>query len=94
MYGYAMRKDEILQRLRKIEGQVRGVAGMIEGDEYCVDILTQINAVLGGLRNVSLGLLNDHVRHCVREGIASGEGDQKVEELVSAVARLVGGRTR
>jgi DNA-binding FrmR family transcriptional regulator len=90
MYGYAMRKDEILRRLRRIEGQVRGVARMVEEDKYCIDILTQISAVQAALQGVSLGLLNDHVRSCVREAVRRDGGDEKVEELVSAVARLVG----
>ncbi len=88
MWGYTMRKDEVLQRLRKIEGQVRGIAGMVEDDAYCIDILTQINAVAGALRGVSLGLLDDHVHHCV----VKSRGDdrrQKADELVSTMARLL-----
>ncbi len=90
MYGYAMNKKDLLDRLRRIEGQVRGLQRMVEEDKYCIDILTQVNSVNGALKAVGVGLLDDHVRHCVRESIESGHGDEKVEELVSAVARFVG----
>jgi len=90
MYGYAMRKKEVQDRLRRIEGQVRGLQRMIEDDKYCIDILTQLNSVTAALKAVGVGLLDDHVRHCVRESLEKGEGEQKVEELVSAVARFVG----
>lgn len=92
MYPYAMKPGELLTRLAKIEGQVRGLARMVEEDRYCIDILTQVNSVQAALRGVSLGLLNDHVRHCVRESIEAGGGEEKVEELVAAVARMVGSR--
>jgi CsoR family transcriptional regulator, copper-sensing transcriptional repressor len=90
VYGYAMNKDAVLTRLRRIEGQVRGLARMVEEDQYCIDILTQVNAVHAALRGVAMGLLDDHVRHCVRESIEEGGGEEKVEEMVSAVARMVG----
>lgn len=90
MYGYAMNKGDILARLRRIEGQVRGLARMVEEDQYCIDILTQINAAQAALRGVALGLLDDHVRHCVRDSIRKTGGDEKVDELVAAVARMVG----
>ena len=88
MHGYATRKEDLLLRLRKIEGQVRGLQGMIQDDRYCIDILTQLNSVRAALRGVGLGLLDDHVRHCVRDSLDTEEGDDKVEELVSAVARF------
>ena len=88
MYGYAMNKKALQDRLRRIEGQVRGINRMVDEDQYCIDILTQLNAVLAALRAVGLGLLDDHVRHCVKESIEQGSGDEKVEELLSAVARL------
>ena len=88
MYGYAIHKDEVLTRLRRIEGQVRGLHRMVEQDQYCIDILTQLNSVQAALKAVGLGLIDDHVRHCVREAIEEGHGDDKVEELVSAVARF------
>jgi DNA-binding FrmR family transcriptional regulator len=88
MYGYAIHKDEVLTRLRRIEGQVRGLHKMVEDDRYCIDVLTQLNSVQAALKAVGLGLIDDHVRHCVREALEEGEGDDKVEELVSAVARF------
>ncbi len=88
MYGYAMHKEDLLARLRRIEGQVRGLQRMIEEDKYCIDILTQVNSVQAALKAVGLGLLDDHVRHCVRESLEEGGGDEKVEELVQAVARF------
>lgn len=88
MYGYARNRDDLLARLRRIEGQVRGLQRMVEQDVYCIDILTQVNSVTAALRAVGLGLLDSHVRHCVAESIERGEGDEKVEELMSAVARL------
>jgi len=90
MYGYAMNKEAVLGRLRRIEGQVRGLARMVEEDQYCIDILTQVSAIHAALRGVAMGLLDDHVRHCVRESLAEGGGDEKVEELVAAVSRMVG----
>jgi CsoR family transcriptional regulator, copper-sensing transcriptional repressor len=88
MYGYTMKKDEVLTRLRKIEGQVRGLSRMVEEDKYCIDILTQISAAQAALRSAALGLLDDHVRHCVRESIRKNEGDDRVTELVEAVSRM------
>ena len=88
MYGYAIHTDEVLKRLRRIEGQVRGLHRMVEGDQYCIDVLTQLNSVQAALKAVGLGLIDDHVRHCVREALEEGQGDDKVEELVSAVARF------
>jgi len=90
MYGYAKNKKDLLDRLRRIEGQARGLQRMVDEDQYCIDILTQVNSVLAALRAVGMGLLDDHVRHCVRESIEQGNGDEKVEELMAAVGRLVG----
>ncbi len=89
MYGYTMNKKDLQARLRRIEGQVRGLQRMVDEDQYCIDILTQLNSVTAALKAVGVGLLDDHVRHCVRESLERGEGDGKVEELVSAVARVV-----
>ena len=90
MYGYGMKKKELQDRLRRIEGQVRGLQRMVNDDKYCIDVLTQLNSVSAALKAVGVGLLDDHVRHCVRDSIEHHEGDQKIEELVSAVARFVG----
>lgn len=90
MYGYAMKKKELQDRLRRIEGQVRGLQRMVDEDQYCIDVLTQLNSVTAALRAVGLGLIDDHVRHCVAEALEQGRGDEKVEELVSAVARFAG----
>ena len=90
MYGYAMEKDQLQKRLRRIEGQVRGLQRMIDEDQYCIDILTQLNSVGAALQAVGMGLLDDHVRHCVTESIEQGDGREKVEELMAAVARFAG----
>ena len=86
--GYSATKDQLLTRLRRIEGQVRGIEGMVESDRYCVDILTQISAVQAALDKVALGLLDDHAHHCVL-GAADTERDAKTEELMAAVGRLM-----
>ena len=90
MYGYTMNKKDLQDRLRRIEGQVRGLQRMVDEDSYCIDILTQLNSVNAALKAVGMGLLDAHVRHCVRESIEHGEGDEKVEELMAAVGRLAG----
>jgi CsoR family transcriptional regulator, copper-sensing transcriptional repressor len=90
VYGYAMNKKDLQDRLRRIEGQVRGLQRMVDEDKYCIDILTQVSSVQAALKAVGMGLLDDHVRHCVRESLEHGEGDQKVEELMVAVARFAG----
>ena len=91
MYGYAQNKDDYLQRLRRVEGQVRGLQRMVEEDKYCIDILTQVSAVTRALESVALGLLEDHLGHCVAQAIAEGGGDaaEKVREASDAIARLV-----
>jgi CsoR family transcriptional regulator, copper-sensing transcriptional repressor len=90
MVGYAMNKKDLQDRLRRIEGQVRGLQRMVDEDTYCIDILTQLNSVNAALKAVGMGLLDAHVRHCVRDSIEQGEGDEKVEELMAAVGRLAG----
>ena len=90
MYGYTMNKKDLQDRLRRIEGQVRGLQRMVDEDTYCIDILTQLNSVNAALKAVGMGLLDAHVRHCVRESIEQGQGDEKVEELMAAVGRLAG----
>ncbi len=86
--GYKASKDQLLKRLTRVEGQVRGVSRMVEDERYCIDVLTQIHAVEAALRKVALGLLDDHVRHCVQEGTKSERAD-KADELMGAVGRLV-----
>ena len=91
MHGYTHDKDNYLKRLRRIEGQVRGLQRMIDEDKYCIDILTQVSAVNKALQSVALGLLDDHLAHCVAEAVAQG-GDtaaEKVREASDAIARLV-----
>ncbi len=91
MYGYTGRKDDYLARLRRIEGQVRGLERMVEQDRYCIDILTQVSAVTRALQSVALGLLEEHIAHCVRQAIEGGspDADVKVAEATAAVERLV-----
>lgn len=88
MHGYATQKDDLQLRLRRIEGQVRGLQRMVDEGTYCIDVLTQVNSVVAALRAVGMGLLDDHVRHCVSESIEQGTGDEKIEELMAAVARF------
>ena len=87
--GYSATKEQLLNRLRRVEGQVRGIANMVEQDRYCIDVVTQITAVQAALDKVALGLLHDHAQHCVREGAAEGRGDELTEELMAAVGRLL-----
>lgn len=87
--GYAASKDQLLKRLARAEGQVRGVARMVEEDRYCVDVLTQIQATQAALNAIALGLVDDHVRHCMREGATTNQADKQVDELMGAVGRLV-----
>jgi len=91
MRGYTQDKDAYLKRLRRIEGQVRGLQRMVESDTYCIDILTQVSAVTHALQAVALGLLEDHLGHCVTEAIEQGGPDasEKVKEAADAIARLV-----
>ena len=86
--GYTATKDDLQQRLRRIEGQVRGVQGMVEEERYCIDVLTQIGAIQAALDKVALGLLDDHARHCVIGAEASKQAD-RTDELMSAVGRLM-----
>jgi CsoR family transcriptional regulator, copper-sensing transcriptional repressor len=90
MHGYTHDKDRHVKRLRRIEGQVRGLARMIENDEYCIDVLTQVSAVTKALQSMSLALLDEHLKHCVAGAIADGgDADEKVKEASDAIARLV-----
>jgi DNA-binding FrmR family transcriptional regulator len=89
MTGYVKDKQQIEARLSRIEGQVRGLRKMVDEDRYCIDVLTQVNAVQSALDSVALLLLRDHTEHCVAEAIRSGDGGEKVRELSEAVERLV-----
>ena len=91
MNGYANDKDAYLKRMRRIEGQVRGIAKMIETDQYCIDVLTQVSAATKALEAVALGLLDEHLKHCVTQAAAEGGpvADEKVAEASAAIARLV-----
>ena len=86
--GYSATKDQLLKRLRRIEGQVRGVERMVEEERYCIDVLTQISAVQAALDKVALGLLDDHARHCVVGGPDALQAD-RTQELMAAVGRLM-----
>jgi DNA-binding FrmR family transcriptional regulator len=89
--GYTDSKDAHLKRLRRIEGQVRGLQRMVEQDQYCIDVLTQVSAVTKALQAVALGLLDEHLSHCLVDAVAAG-GDQqqaKLQEASDAIARLV-----
>jgi CsoR family transcriptional regulator, copper-sensing transcriptional repressor len=87
--GYSATKDQLLTRLRRVEGQVRGIEGMVEDDRYCIDVLTQISAIQAALDKVALGLLDDHARHCVIEGRGEGTPEDLTDELMAAVGRLM-----
>ena len=91
MNGYAGSKDDHLRRLRRIEGQVRGIAKMIEDDKYCIDVLTQVSAATRALQNVALGLLEEHMGGCVVDAAKAGDEQaaEKVQEASAAIARLV-----
>ncbi|SEE72046.1 metal-sensitive transcriptional regulator [Ruania alba] len=90
-HGYVPEKDAYLKRLRRVEGQVRGIARMVENDTYCIDVLTQISAVTKALQAVGVGLMEDHLAHCVVDAARRSpeEGAEKVAEASAAIARLV-----
>lgn len=90
-HGYISNQDNYLKRLRRIEGQARGLQGMVSDEKYCIDILTQISAMTSALQSVALGLLDDHLNHCVRDAVATGgeEAEAKLVEASAAIARLV-----
>ena len=91
MPGYEMSKDQLLARLRRVEGQIRGLHQMVEADRYCIDVLTQISAVTKALQSVAVGMLDDHLRHCVADAVSAGgpDGDRKLAEATQAIERLV-----
>ncbi|GAA1555147.1 metal-sensitive transcriptional regulator [Dactylosporangium maewongense] len=87
--GYTATKDQLQGRLRRIEGQVRGVGKMVDEDRYCIDVLTQISAIQAALDKVALGLLDDHARHCMQHGAEEGKGEEMATEMMAAVGRLL-----
>jgi len=91
MYGYHGHKDDVLRRLRRVEGQVRGIERMVEQDQYCIDVLTQVSAATKALQAVALSLLDDHLTHCVAQAAAEGgpDAEAKLREANAAIARLV-----
>ena len=91
MPGYITEKQQLLNRLKRIEGQVRGLQRMVDEDTYCIDILTQVSAMTKALQSVALGLLDEHLRHCVTDAARAGgeDGDAKITEASQAIARLV-----
>ena len=91
VHGYIHRKEDYLKRLRRIEGQARGLQRMVEEEQYCIDILTQVSAMTKALQSVALGLLDEHLNHCVVDAAAAGgpEADAKIREASDAIARLV-----
>ena len=91
MAGYAGSKDDQLKRLRRIEGQIRGLHRMVEADTYCIDVLTQVSAATRALQSVAIGLLEEHMAHCMVEAakVGGAEQDAKVKEAAAAIARLV-----
>ena len=90
-HGYIASKDDYLRRLRRIEGQARGLQKMVTDEKYCIDILTQVSAMTSALQSVALGLLEEHLSHCVVRAAAEGgpEAEQKIQEASAAIARLV-----
>jgi DNA-binding FrmR family transcriptional regulator len=88
-HGYSATKDQLLKRVRRLEGQVRGIERMVEEDRYCIDILTQISAIQGALDKVALGLLDDHAKHCVVGGASDYTPEELTDELMAAVGRLM-----
>ncbi|HEY6758330.1 MAG TPA: metal-sensitive transcriptional regulator [Baekduia sp.] len=87
--GYSATKDQLLKRLKRIEGQVRGIEGMVEDERYCIDVLTQISAVQAALDKVALGLLDQHANHCVMHAPDDADKAEKTDELMAAVGRLM-----
>jgi DNA-binding FrmR family transcriptional regulator len=89
--GYIHNKKRIQDRLNRLEGQVRGIHRMVDEERYCIDILTQVNAVKAALDRVAVNLLDDHVRHCVTGAVRDGNGEAKVSELTAAIGRFLAG---
>ena len=90
MAAYSTSKEQLVARLKRIEGQTRGVQRMVDEDRYCIDVLTQISAIQAALDKVALGLLDDHVKHCVVGGAGPGTQEELTDEMMAAVGRLLG----
>jgi DNA-binding FrmR family transcriptional regulator len=90
IHGYADSREALLKRVARLEGQVRGIARMIDEDRYCIDIVNQVSAIQAAAREISLQLLEGHVRHCVADAIASGDSDAKMRELVDTLGKAMG----
>lgn len=88
MPGYSLTKDDIARRLSRIEGQVRGISQMVEDDRYCIDVLTQVTAVTRALQAVAVGLLDEHLRHCVADAISGGDDTERIRKLHEATAAI------
>lgn len=91
MPGYEMSREQLLSRLRRVEGQIRGISQMVESDRYCIDVLTQISAVTKALQSVAVGLLDDHLRHCVADAVSTGgrDAEHRLNEATAAIERLL-----
>lgn len=89
MVSYAADKEKILSRLKRIEGQLRGIQRMVKDDKYCVDILVQISSVLGATQRVGIILLDDHIKGCVKSAVASEGGDASIQELMDVIQRFI-----
>jgi len=89
-YGYADKREQLLKRVNRLEGQVRGVGRMIEDDRYCIDIVNQLSAVQAAAREISLQLLEGHVRHCVMDAAHTEDAEPKLRELVQTLGRAMG----
>ncbi|MCZ9310260.1 metal-sensitive transcriptional regulator [Corynebacterium uberis] len=91
--GYSPAASSYITRLKRIEGQVRGLQRMIEADEYCIDVVTQISAAAGALNSVAVALMEDHLHHCVAQAVRAGsdQGDEKIAEAMRAISRMVKG---
>jgi CsoR family transcriptional regulator, copper-sensing transcriptional repressor len=89
-YGYSEKRDQLLKRVNRLEGQVRGIGRMIENDRYCIDIVNQLSAIQAAAREVSLQLLEGHVRHCVADAVREDNAEPKVRELIDTLGKAMG----
>ena len=89
-YGYATNKDALMKRVKRLEGQVRGIGRMIDEDRYCIDIVNQLSAIQAAARELSLQLIDSHVRHCVVDAVHADNAEPKIEELIQTLGRAMG----